>query len=427
MRILFATLALDGHFNPLTGIAVHLREVGHDVRWYTGPGYAQRLERLGIPHLLFKRAREIGTVAELLPDKRARLKALAQLRFAFAYLFFGNVEAYFEDVREINDEFDFDVLFCDTSFMAARLVRQVLGKHVCGVGIATVVERSKDAPPNLGGLKPARTPAGRLIHQLLAATIDRVLLSQGRDMYNRILAAHGLPAVHGSIFDEFDGSQDVVFQSGVPGFEYKRREVNPRRVFVGPLLPHRTREATGFAYGDRLAEGQRVILISQGTVDNRDPQKLIVPALDALVDTGALLVVGTGHQNTEELRRNYPQTNVVIEDYVDFEAVLERADVFVCNGGFGSVMLGLSKGVPIVASGIREGKGEVNARVEYFGVGINLRSEKPTSDHIRRAADRVLSEPRWKERAMALRDEMSWYRPHQLIDQYLESSGVGSG
>jgi UDP:flavonoid glycosyltransferase YjiC (YdhE family) len=175
------------------------------------------------------------------------------------------------------------------------------------------------------------------------------------------------------------------------------------------------------------AEGQRVILISQGTVDNRDPQKLIGPALDALVDTGALLLVGTGHQNTEELRRGYPQTNVVIEDYVDFEAVLERADDFVCNGGFGSVMLSLSKGVPIVTSGIREGKGEVNARVEYFGVGINLRSEKPTSERIRRAADRLLGEPGWKDRAMALRDEMSRYRPHQLIDQYLESSGVGSG
>ena len=36
MKFLFASLAADGHFNPLTGIAVHLREKGHEVRWYTG-------------------------------------------------------------------------------------------------------------------------------------------------------------------------------------------------------------------------------------------------------------------------------------------------------------------------------------------------------------------------------------------------------
>ena len=37
MKFLFASLPADGHFNPLTGIAVHLRDRGHDVRWYAGP------------------------------------------------------------------------------------------------------------------------------------------------------------------------------------------------------------------------------------------------------------------------------------------------------------------------------------------------------------------------------------------------------
>ena len=33
-RILFATVPADGHFVPLTGIAMALRARGHDVRWY---------------------------------------------------------------------------------------------------------------------------------------------------------------------------------------------------------------------------------------------------------------------------------------------------------------------------------------------------------------------------------------------------------
>jgi UDP:flavonoid glycosyltransferase YjiC (YdhE family) len=50
-RILFASMPLDGHFSPLTGLAVHLRERGHDVRFYTGLSYTKKLAALGIPHL----------------------------------------------------------------------------------------------------------------------------------------------------------------------------------------------------------------------------------------------------------------------------------------------------------------------------------------------------------------------------------------
>jgi UDP:flavonoid glycosyltransferase YjiC (YdhE family) len=60
MKILFATVAADGHFNPLSGIAVHLREARHDVRWYAGRNYAAKLERLGIPHFPFNRANDIN-------------------------------------------------------------------------------------------------------------------------------------------------------------------------------------------------------------------------------------------------------------------------------------------------------------------------------------------------------------------------------
>ena len=77
---------------------------------------------------------------------------------------------------------------------------------------------------------------------------------------------------------------------------------------------------------------------------------------------------------TEGLQARYKQPNVVVRDYVDFAHVFEFTDVFITNGGFGGVQLSLSKGVPLVVSGINEGKSDVNARVEYAGVGINLKT-----------------------------------------------------
>jgi len=166
MRILFASTAADGHFNPMTGVAIHLRDAGHDVRWYTGASYEHRLQEMGIPLLPFKRAREINgeTMPKLFP-KRARLKGPALIRFDFEQVFLSNVEAYFEDVVEIDRDFCFDVLVADSAWMAARLVRDVLGKHVVGIGPGTVLATSPDVPPNFAGLRPARTPAGRLLHR----------------------------------------------------------------------------------------------------------------------------------------------------------------------------------------------------------------------------------------------------------------------
>ena len=50
-RILFANVPADGHFNPLTGLAVHLKNCGYDVRWYSSSMYKHKIEKMDIPVL----------------------------------------------------------------------------------------------------------------------------------------------------------------------------------------------------------------------------------------------------------------------------------------------------------------------------------------------------------------------------------------
>jgi UDP:flavonoid glycosyltransferase YjiC (YdhE family) len=420
MKILFATMPFDGHFNPLTGIAMHLKAAGHDVRWYAGPSYAAKLQRLGIPHFPFRRATEVNqqNFGEVFPE-RAGLKGLALMRSELNQVFVANTQRYFEDVREIDAAFPFDALFCDAAFYALKLVKEKLGKPVYAFGVGPSLETSRDAPPNFVGLKPAKTAIGRLVHQGMRAMMERMVMRGGTATYNDMLSAQGLAPIEGSLFDVSYCDPDILFQSGVPGFAYPRRDPNPKVMFVGPLLPYKAGIAAGFPQAGKLDKYKPVILISQGTVDNKDPGKLIVPALEALKDTGALLIVATGYSQTEELRNAYPQDNIIIEDFVDFDFILSRADLFICNGGYGSTMLSLSHGVPMLAAGIREGKNDVNAHVDYFGVGIDLHSESPKSADIRRAAERVLAEPRWKQAVARLQKEFNGYHPNELIDAYL--------
>ncbi|MGZ8702765.1 MAG: glycosyltransferase [Gaiellaceae bacterium] len=183
--------------------------------------------------------------------------------------------------------------------------------------------------------------------------------------------------------------------------------------FVGPLLPHRT--ATAFGHIDRLEGADSVIVVSQGTVDNKDPEKLLAPALKALSGTEHVVAAATGGCNTEQLRERFPAENVVVGDFVDFATLFERTRLLVCNGGYGTVMLALSHGVPVLAAGKREGKNDINARIDYFGVGIDLRTERPAATTIAKGVARILADPSYAERAARLRDELRSYEPIDLV------------
>ena len=125
----------DGHFNPLTGIAVHLRDRGHDVRWYAGPAYGSKIDRLDMPWFPYQRATEVmaGNLNDLFPE-RAALKGPKRISFDLDKFFVSQVENHFDDVVAIREEWPFDALLCDGAFYAEQLVADLLGIPVYAVG-----------------------------------------------------------------------------------------------------------------------------------------------------------------------------------------------------------------------------------------------------------------------------------------------------
>lgn len=94
MKILFACVPAEGHMGPLTGIAVHLRDRGHDVHWYTGPSLAPVVARMGLAFHPFRQAVEITgeTIHDLFPE-RAALHGPALIRFDGEKIFIANTAA----------------------------------------------------------------------------------------------------------------------------------------------------------------------------------------------------------------------------------------------------------------------------------------------------------------------------------------------
>ncbi len=86
---------------------------------------------------------------------------------------------------------------------------------------------------------------------------------------------------------------------------------------------------------------------------------------------------------------------------------LAKADVLVTNGGYGSVNQAMSFGVPLVAAGLTEDKADVNVRVAWSGVGINLATNTPTPQALRNAVRSVLDKPDYRTRASSMAAEFA--------------------
>ncbi|MDQ0924787.1 MGT family glycosyltransferase [Pseudarthrobacter sp. W1I19] len=429
MKILFASQAIDGHFNPMTGVAAELAKRGHDVRWYTGPVLAGKLRELGIPLFPFNRAIEhrADNLSELYPE-RAKLKGPPAIGFDGEKIFASNISSFFEDILELDRAFPFDVLVADSSMFIHRLVAHLMGKRVVAFVAIPNMESDPLVPPLFFGFLPARNAGEKVLQAAAGLLSDKVILRPASQSYRRQHAFYGQEVPkRGRLTDEPYRCSDAVIQTGSRSLDFPRRKDNPKVHYVGALLPYRLADTSGLQ-GEPHMDPQgsagrglaRTIVVTQGTVDNLDPNKLIIPAVEALKDTDTIVMVATAGRGTEELRERYPQPNIQIHDYIDFAAVFDHTDVFVTNGGFGGVQLALSKGVPLVVSGINEGKNDVNARVEYAGVGINLRTDNPSAESIGNAVNSILADPAWKHRAQQMRADFGSDNPAEAAAKVVE-------
>ena len=416
-RILFANIPADGHFNPMIGIAMELKNQGHDVRWYTSKMFEQKLKKLGLIHYPFKKALEVNqfNINDVFPQRKKLKAGVPQLKFDLKHFFIYRAPEYFEDISEIKKEFPFDVLVCDAAFTGAKLVKDKLNVPAASVGIIPVMSTSKDLPPYGLGLTPDHSFIGRMKQSVLRFVAKNILFKESTAAYNKILEQYGLAPEKVIIFDIPALRSDIFLQSGTPGFEYKRSDMPEKLKFVGPLYGYKTnqqKELT-FPWKGKLNKYKKTILISQGTFEP-DHSKLIIPALEGLKNDNYLLIVATGYHHTEELRNKYQQDNIIIEDFIDFDLIMPQTDIYITNGGYGGTLLAIDHALPMIAAGINEGKNEICARIGYFKLGINLKTEKPSAENIRNAVNEISSNPVYKENTEKLRNEFRSYDANKL-------------
>jgi UDP:flavonoid glycosyltransferase YjiC (YdhE family) len=429
LNILFATMPMDGHFSPLTSLAKHLSKQGHDVRWYVGGKYGEKVLKLGLHHYPFVKAQTVNqeNLEEVFPERPGIRGTIARLRFDINQVFLLRAPEFVEDLMAIYNTWPYELIVHDVMFTGGTLIRELLPVKSVAVGVVPLVESDKNLPPSGLGKIPATGWLGRQVQHLLRYLVQDMLFKPCNELHNQIRVQHGLPTIKGFFFDYASRSADLYLQSGVPSFEYPRQHISPNVRFVGAMLPYHERSKQHFEHADKALEARRVVLVTQGTVE-KDVKKLIIPTLEAFADDPTTLVIATtGGSQTQALRDRFPQEHFILEDFIDFHSVMPYANVYVTNGGYGGVMLGLQHNLPIVVAGVHEGKNEIAARIGYCKVGVNLKTETPKPRQIRQAVERVLRDVSYRQNIRKLSQEFAAYRANELAVQHIEDLVLQAG
>jgi MGT family glycosyltransferase len=415
-KILFANFPADGHFNPLTGLAFHLKKIGCDVRWYTSKKYEKKIQRLGITFYGLKKALDFSAdpeIENIFPERKKHKSQVAKLKFDMINVFILRSTEYYEDIKKIYKEFEFDLMIADITFGAIPFVKEKMKIPVIAIGVVPLPETSKDLPPSGLGLTPSYTFFGKIKQGLLRHLSDAFLFAKPTKVMRAILAEHGIDAGKANIFDILIQKSTIVLQSGTPGFEYQRTDISNHIYFAGPLLPYTKRKEGQGWYNEKLREYDKVILVTQGTVE-KNIDKLLIPTLEAFKNSDCLVIVTTGGSETQELRKKYSYANIIIEDFIPFDDVMPYADVYITNGGYGGVLLSIQNQLPMVVAGVHEGKNEINARVGYFKLGINLKTELPTVTQLRKSVEKILVNSVYFKNVKRLSEEFKSYDPNEI-------------
>ena len=407
MRILIASTLATGHLNPLLAIGRILIAEGHEVVGLSGSAFRERIRTIGAEFCAFPTGADINLndILSVAPELKDKPPGTEWIRVAIERFFVDPILAQHKGLQQVLRDFPADVIIGDD--MIFGVLPMLLGPRskrppiaLCGTSFLHLAR--DDGAPNFLGLPPATTEQQRHQYAAIAREYDEVVDQPALLRVNQALNTLGVGPVSVPLFHSVVELADAYMQLSVPGFEFPR-QIPPSVHFVGtpPIIPGQVPLPP---WAQELDGSRKVVLVTQGTFANHNFELLIAPTLAALANEPDLLVVATAGGRPVEAIPGAVPSNARLASYLPFEWLLPRVNVLVTNGGYGSVNQAMSFGIPLVTAGMTEDKADVNARVAWSGVGINLATNEPTQEALRDAVRTVLDRPAFRLRASRMAD-----------------------
>jgi UDP:flavonoid glycosyltransferase YjiC (YdhE family) len=225
------------------------------------------------------------------------------------------------------------------------------------------------------------------------------------------------------LLDSLYALPDRFVQMCTPSVEYPRSDAPKTLRFAGgyPTAPQVTKHKKPSWWQEVTSDTtKKIIFVCQGTVA-MDFNQLVIPTMTALKDHSDInVVVALGRPGVTLPVEVAIPSNCWVADYIPYDDLLPYCDVFVTTGGYGSFQRALNNGTPLVMAGTTEEKPETAARAEWTGVAVNLRTSHPSAEQLGQAIDEILSNKKYKTRALEIQAETATHDPVGVIIENIE-------
>ncbi|KAM5354109.1 hypothetical protein ACJ41O_000759 [Fusarium nematophilum] len=435
-RLLVCASPAAGHTNPMITVAQELVLRGYQVDVIAGEQFREPFEKAG--------CQLIDTVpdypAEKFIERLDVPSGLERLQYDMREFFIGPIKGRHEILYKALDKIRAkdagrDIVVVSESFYMGTLPLSLgapLPKgfttrpKVVNIHAAPYMTTSIDTAPFGLAMPPDATEEGRAMHKTmheqgvngpwkeLIANQGEVLASLGAVDYKPEM-----------LFDTWTTSYDITLHMCPPSLEYPVSDLHPKIKFTGAIVP--TAASTDAAlpsFWSEVTRGdKKIVTVTQGTV-NPNYEHLLLPTMQALADRDDILVVAILGKKGGVLPPDAQvPANARVIDYLKYSAILAHSSVFVLNAGYGGFIQGAINAVPMVLAGESEDKPEVANRAEYAGIGVNLKTETPTSEQIAEAVGKILSDGSYKARITEIRQENEQMRAMDRVEKaILETS-----
>lgn len=402
-KFLVATMPVPGHVAPFASLVRELVRRGHEVVWYGSRHFQKGIEATGARFAPMVRGHDTGDAQyDVHFPERKRHSGLKQVVFDFENLFVRGIAGMLEDLRAILREYPADALLGDPAVAATRILGEREGPPAAILNVTVLSFETPELAAFGLGLPFDRSFVGKLRNSLTYALVDHVVFRSVNRAYRKLARQHDWPIrpFRPSL------SSFLHLQPMVPSFEYPLTDLPRQLHFIGALLPDAPRDFQPPAWWERAVEsGKPLVLVTQGTIATR-AEELIQPTLIALAEEDVMVIATTGGARADQLGFPIPG-NAIVEPFVPFVNLMPHVSAYITNGGYGGVCVALSHGVPVIAAGTTEDKMEVANRVAHSGVGINLKTNRPTVEQLRAAVRTLLENPSFSQRARAIQNDLA--------------------
>jgi UDP:flavonoid glycosyltransferase YjiC (YdhE family) len=120
----------EGHFNPFVPIITKFVEQGYQVVCMTGSNFKERVEKTGATfhNIPSNWDPEDKDIFDIFPELKKR-RGLSQIKYYLKHILFEQVPDVLNALKEILENFEADVVICDSFMIAGGWMTELGGKE----------------------------------------------------------------------------------------------------------------------------------------------------------------------------------------------------------------------------------------------------------------------------------------------------------